>query len=173
VTTPVAVCPHCSTAAERPLVCERCGWRWLSNPYAAAGVLIERIGTDGEPSVLLLRRAIEPGFGDWDLPAGYLDPFESAEEGALREAREEAGIPIELVSLAGVYTSKDANAVATVYLARPLDAHPQVRLDNESSAYAWVGRADVDDWLPRMAFASMALALADWAEGRFGVARPG
>jgi ADP-ribose pyrophosphatase YjhB (NUDIX family) len=171
VSTPVPVCPHCSVPAERPLVCQRCGWRWISNPYAAAGVLIERPGEGGEPSVLLLRRSIDPGFGAWDLPAGYLDPVESAEEGALREAREEAGVPIVLVALVGVYSSKAGNAVTTVYLARPTEADPEVNLDDESSEYAWVSRADVDDWLPRMAFPSMAMALADWAAGRSGVPR--
>ena len=171
MSTPVPLCPHCSAPAERPLVCERCGWRWVSNPYAAAGVLIERQDEDGEPSVLLLRRAIDPGFGGWDLPAGYLDPGESAEEGALREAREEAGIHIELVALVGVYSSKAGNAIASVYRARPTEIAPEVRLDHESSEYAWVSRADVADWLPRMAFPSMALALADWAAGRTGVPR--
>lgn len=134
-------------------------------------MLIERPGPEGEPSVLLLRRSIDPGFGAWDLPAGYLDPGESAEEGALREAREEAGLPIVLVSLAGVYSSKAGNAIASVYLARPTEAEPEVHLDHESSEYAWVSRTDVESWLPRMAFPSMALALADWAAGVTGVAR--
>ena len=173
MSTSVPVCPHCAAPTERPLRCERCGWRWLANPYAAAGVLIERIGADGEPSILLLRRAIEPGLGAWDLPAGYLEPSESAEEGALREAREEAGLLIELVTLTGVYSSKHGNAVASVYLARPLEAEPVVLLDHESSEYAWISRADVGRWLPRMAFSSMALALADWAAGRTGVPRTG
>jgi 8-oxo-dGTP pyrophosphatase MutT (NUDIX family) len=173
LSTAVPLCPHCAAPAERPLLCQRCGWRWVANPFAAAGVLIERMGADGEPSVLLLRRAIEPGLGDWDLPAGYLDPSESAEEGALREASEEAGLPIELVALAGVYSTKSANVVASVFLARPLDPEPQVRLDFESSDYAWVSRADVEAWLPRMAFRSMALAVADWAAGRVGVPRAG
>ena len=123
------------------------------------------------PSVLLLQRSIEPGFGAWDLPAGYLDPGESAEAGALREASEEAGLPIELVSLIGVYSSPAGNAVASVYLARPLDPEAPVRLDHESSDYAWVRRDEVDAWLPRMAFRSMASALADWAAGRSGVPR--
>jgi ADP-ribose pyrophosphatase YjhB (NUDIX family) len=169
VTAGVPRCPHCALPLELPIICDRCGWRWHANPYPAAGVLIEGQGADGEPSVLLLKRAIEPGLDQWDLPAGYLEPHESAEEGALREAQEEAGLEIELVRLSGVYSSKSGNAVTSVYVARPRDAQATVLLDSESSAFAWVPRSDVPAWVPRMAFQSMSQALSDWADGQFGV----
>jgi ADP-ribose pyrophosphatase YjhB (NUDIX family) len=167
----VPLCPHCSTPAEQPLECARCGWRWYANPLPAAGVLIEREVPGGEPAILLLRRAVEPGFGDWDLPAGYLDPNESVEEAALREAREESGLEVELVRLIGVYTSRPANAISAVYLARQRNPADAVALDDESSAFAWVARDELPGWLPRMAFASMRAAVEDWAEGRTGVPR--
>ena len=169
--TAVYICPHCAQLAERPLVCERCGWRWLANPLPAAGALVERQAPDGEPEVLLLRRAVEPGSGAWDLPAGYLDPGESSEEGARRETLEEAGLAVELVHLVGVYTSRAGNAVSSVYLAHPLDPAAAVVIDPESDEHAWVARRDVPAWLPRMAFPSMAAALDDWAAGRRGVPR--
>jgi ADP-ribose pyrophosphatase YjhB (NUDIX family) len=164
VTRPVPACPRCATADEQPLTCDRCGWRWYSNPKPAAAVLLERQEDDAtEPSVLLLKRAVEPGFGAWDLPAGYLDPGESFEMAARRETREESGIEVELVGLTGVYHSQPANAVSAVFRARALDAGAPVRIDAESSDHAWVARSEVGGWLPRMAFASMASALADWA----------
>jgi ADP-ribose pyrophosphatase YjhB (NUDIX family) len=169
VTAGAPLCPHCAVPLELPIICDRCGWRWHANPYPASGVLIERERPDGEPSVLLLKRAIEPGLGNWDLPAGYLEPNESAEEGALREAQEEAGMEIELVRLVGVYSSKSGNAVASVYVARPQDPAARVMLDSESSAFAWVPRSDVPAWVSRMAFQSMGQALSDWAEGHFGI----
>jgi ADP-ribose pyrophosphatase YjhB (NUDIX family) len=169
--TSVPVCPHCAEPADQPLVCERCGWRWYSNPKPAAGTLVERMAPDGEPEVLLLRRAVEPGLGGWDLPAGYLDPGESPEEAARRETREEAGLEVELLHLVGVYTSRAGNAVACIYLARPRDAHAAVSRDHESDEHAWVARRDVDAWTSRMAFSSMAAALQDWASGRSGVPR--
>jgi ADP-ribose pyrophosphatase YjhB (NUDIX family) len=149
-------------------VCDRCSWRWYANPKPAAAVLVERVLTDGEPSLLLLLRAMDPGRGAWDLPAGYLDPGESFETAARREAREEAGIDVELLSLAGVYHSPAANAVTAVYRARPADDSAEVVLDFESSSHAWVRRAEVGEWLPRMAFPSMVAAVADWAAGRIG-----
>lgn len=168
----VPLCPHCANPNETPIVCDRCGWRWHQNPKPAAGTLLEWQAPGGaEPSVLLLRRAVEPGFGDWDLPAGYLDPGESPEEAAMRETAEEAGIEVELLRLIGVYTSRQGNAVAMIYVARPRLVPPIVRIDHESSDHAWVTRADVPRWLPRMAFRSMATALGDWAAGRSGPPR--
>ncbi len=172
VSRPVPACPHCATANEQPLVCERCGWRWYANPKPAAAVLLEREPHGPDPSILLLRRAVEPGFGAWDLPAGYLDPGESFEVAARREAREESGIEIDLVSLTGVYHSAAANAVTAVYRARATEDNPTVRTDSESSEHAWVARSAIGDWLPRIAFDSMASAIADWAAGRLGDPRP-
>lgn len=121
-----------------------------------------------EPSVLLLRRAVQPGLGAWDLPAGYLDPGESFEQAARRETREEAGIEVVLTALSGVYHSAGANAVTVVYRARAGEPMPSVRTDFESSDHAWVRRSAVADWLPRIAFPAMAAALADWAADRIG-----
>jgi len=164
VTRSVPACPHCATPSEQPLVCERCAWRWYANPKPAAAVLLER-QDDGaaEPSVLLLRRAVEPGLGAWDLPAGYLDPGESFEMGARRETLEEAGVEVELLALTGVYHSPPANAVTAVFRARAVRSDADVVLDAESTEHAWVPRSEVGGWLPRLAFASMAAALADWA----------
>ncbi len=127
-------------------------------------MLLERhVDGEAEPSILLLRRAVEPGLGGWDLPAGYLDPGESFEMAARREAREESGIEISLIALAGVYHSPPANAVTAVFRARAAREPAEVHLDFESSEHAWVPRSQVGEWLPRVAFASMASAIEDWA----------
>lgn len=158
----VPVCPHCIAADEQPIVCDRCDWRWYANPRPASAVLVERIADDGATAILLLRRAVEPGTGAWDLPAGYLDPNESFEQAAVRETREESGLEVELTGLAGVYHSPAANAVTAVFRARTGEP-ATVRLDFESSDHAWVPRAEISAWVPRIAFPSMARAVADWA----------
>ena len=156
-------------------MCDRCGWRWYANPLPAAAVLLERESdeADGEPAILLLRRSVEPGRGWWDLPAGYLDPDESFEIAARREAAEEAGITVRLTALSGVYHSPAANAVTVVYRASALDPAAPVQPDAESDAHAWVRRSEVPAWLPRMAFPSMRAAVADWAAERMGGPAPG
>ncbi|HJP70286.1 MAG TPA: NUDIX domain-containing protein [Candidatus Limnocylindria bacterium] len=160
----VPACPHCAAPHEQPLVCDRCGWRWYANPKPAAAVLLERTADRADdPQILLLKRAVEPGLGGWDLPAGYLDPGESFEMAARRETLEESGIEIELLGLMGVYHSPPANAVTAVFRAHALDEDASVRLDFESTDHAWVARSEVPAWLPRLAFASMSAAVADWA----------
>jgi NAD+ diphosphatase len=165
----VPVCPHCVDADEQAIVCDRCGWRWYANPRPAAAVLLERPEA-GDTALLLLRRAVEPGLGGWDLPAGYLDPGESFEQAAVREAHEESGIEVRLIELAGVYHSAPANAVTAVFRAAPADPSAAVILDFESSEHVWVPRSEVATWLPRIAFGSMASAVADWA-GRSSAGR--
>ena len=125
-------------------------------------MLLER-PADDEPAILLLRRAVEPGAGAWDLPAGYLDPGESFEQAAVRETREEAGLEIALGRLNGVYHSPAANAVTAVFRASPVDAAASVEMDFESSDHAWVPRSRIAEWLPKVAFPSMARAIQDWA----------
>jgi len=88
-------CPKCGAAAVRfigsKLVhCETCGFDLYLNPAAAAAALI----TDDQGRLLVVVRAEEPRKGTWDLPGGFADPGESAEEAVRREVREELGLEV-------------------------------------------------------------------------------
>ncbi len=74
-------------------VCERCGAVHYHNPRVVVGTVV----TDGD-RVLLCRRAIEPRYGAWTMPAGFLEIGESAAEGARRETREETGVDVRVVA---------------------------------------------------------------------------
>jgi ADP-ribose pyrophosphatase YjhB (NUDIX family) len=67
---------------------------------------------------LLCRRAIEPRYGLWTIPAGFLEEHETTEEGALREAREEACAELELEGLLGIYNIPRISQVQLIYKAR-------------------------------------------------------
>jgi len=75
-------------------VCLSCQEIHYQNPNIVAGVL-----PTWQDSILLCKRAIEPKYGLWTLPAGFMENGESIEEAARREALEEASIEVEDVQL--------------------------------------------------------------------------
>ena len=75
-----------------------CGTIHYVNPKVICGALAV-----WENKVLLCRRAIEPRYGLWTLPAGYMELFETMEQGAARETREEAEAEVEIEQLYCMY----------------------------------------------------------------------
>ena len=63
----------------------------------------------------MVRRSIEPGYGKWVFPGGYVDRGEMVEQAAAREMREESGIDIAVESLLGVYSYENRPIVVIVY----------------------------------------------------------
>jgi ADP-ribose pyrophosphatase YjhB (NUDIX family) len=97
-------------------VCTACGEIHYRNPKVVVGAVCR-----WQDRVLLCRRAIEPRPGLWVVPAGYLETGESTEDGARREAFEEAGARIEITGLLGVYNVVRLGQVQLFYGARLLD----------------------------------------------------
>lgn len=100
-------CTNCggTTAEKIPLgdhqvrrVCTQCSYIHYVNPKVICGALAL-----WENKVLLCRRAIEPRYGLWTLPAGYMELFETMEQGAARETREEAEAEVEIQQLYCMY----------------------------------------------------------------------
>jgi ADP-ribose pyrophosphatase YjhB (NUDIX family) len=119
-------CPACGGALEarRPpgddrdrLVCAACGTVHYENPKVIVGSVCA--APDGR--VLVCRRAIEPRAGFWTITAGFLELGETAEEGARREAWEEARARIEIEGLIAVYSVPRIGQVQLLYRARLLE----------------------------------------------------
>ncbi len=95
-------CPKCGAAALKPvgqklLRCSACGFELYLNPAAAvAGVIV-----DGQGRMVVLVRGKEPGKGKWDLPGGFADPGETAEDALRREVREEIGLEVTALRYLG------------------------------------------------------------------------
>lgn len=95
-------CPKCGAAAlrmvgQKLLRCAECGFELYLNVAAAvAGVIVDERGR-----MVVLVRGKEPGKGKWDLPGGFVDPGDTAEEAMRREAREEIGLEVTAVSYLG------------------------------------------------------------------------
>lgn len=114
-------------------VCGRCGHIHYSNPKIVVGSVVTHEG-----HILLCRRAIEPRKSYWTLPAGFLEEHETPEEGARREAREEALCEIVLDALLAVYSVPHISQVQLMYrarLARP-DFAPGLE-SLETQLFAW------------------------------------
>ena len=68
--------------------CDKCGFVYYFNPLAATVGII----TNGKGEILVARRAKNPAKGTLDLPGGFCDSYETAEEGVMREIEEETGL---------------------------------------------------------------------------------
>ncbi|MEO0328330.1 MAG: NUDIX hydrolase [Pseudomonadota bacterium] len=93
-------------------VCEHCGFVNYQNPKIVVGSVVRHEG-----KILLCRRAIEPRRGYWTIPAGYMELLETPEDGARREALEEANADLSLNSLLAVYTVARLSQVQLIYRA--------------------------------------------------------
>jgi ADP-ribose pyrophosphatase YjhB (NUDIX family) len=119
---PFSFCPRCggaleprrlkSSEPERP-VCTRCGFIFYLDPKIAVGAIIKVAAN----RIVLVRRAIEPGYGRWVFPGGYVDRGEPLTRAAIREAREECGLDVRLDGLINIYSYPGRTPVIVVYAA--------------------------------------------------------
>ncbi len=145
-------------------VCTACSEIHYENPINVVGT----VPVWGE-QVLLCRRNIEPRYGFWTLPAGFLEMGESTAAGAERETVEEAGARIELQELFTVLNVVRAGQLHLFYRARMLDT---TLAPGPETIEARLFREDEVPW-DELAFRTVRLTLehyfADRRRGTFAV----
>lgn len=122
---PYRFCPVCGAALEsrlvRPAEPERlacasgaCGFVFYLDPKLAVGAIVR---SGSERRIVLVRRAIEPGYGKWVFPGGYVDRGEEMMVAAVREAREETGLDVRIDRLVNIYSYAGHTPIIAVYAA--------------------------------------------------------
>ena len=140
------------------LACTSCGFVAYVNPRLVVSTL--PVTDDGR--IVLLRRGIEPGFGAWAQPGGFLEVDETVTEGAVRETVEETGLVVRPGEIVGLYTRLEAAVVVLVFEAEIVDG------EFRTSPEALEVRAFAPESIPwnGIAFSTTKWALRDWVRLR-------
>jgi 8-oxo-dGTP diphosphatase len=155
--SPLAHGPVPNETRDR-LACASCGFIAYVNPRLVVSTL--PVTPDGR--LVLIRRGIEPGYGLWAQPGGFLEIDETAHEGAIRETLEETGYEVEPTDVIGVYTRPQAAVVVIAWEARVVGGSPTTSDETlEVRAYS----PDEIPWA-QLAFATTTWAIRDWVRSR-------
>ena len=165
-------CPRCAGRFEERvlkegdperLVCENCGFIFYLGPKLVAGALFEMDG-----GVVLVQRDIEPGYGKWTFPGGFVERGEQAEAAAEREVLEETGLEVRVSSIVGLYSYEGQIPAIAVFRAEVTGGEPSP-LDETMDVKTF--SRDALPWAD-LAFPSTEHALRDYlADGGGGAAR--
>ena len=164
--TPFRFCPCCGgrlaprllkTGDRERMACAACGFVLYLDPKVAVGTIIS--ADDGR--LVLVRRAIEPGYGLWVFPGGYVDRGEPLTAAAIREAREECGLDVRLEGLVNIYSDPGRAPVIVVYAATAVGG--SMCIDEECLESAEFDEASIP-W-DRLAFRSTHEGLRDYLNG--------
>ncbi len=159
-------CPACAGPLETKLlkkgdperlVCARCGQIVYLDPKVAVGTIVV-----AEDRLVLVRRAIEPGYGLWVFPGGYVDRGESVQAAAVREAKEEAGLDVRIDGLLNIYSYAHRSLIVIVYGATAIGG--ELCADEECLEARLFDRHEIP-W-DQLAFHSTRQALREFLDGR-------
>ncbi|MCX6355021.1 MAG: NUDIX hydrolase [Candidatus Aureabacteria bacterium] len=150
------------------VVCPSCGKQFVIHnyPIPTVDILISR-EKDGKRAVILIRRKNPPH--GWAIPGGFLEYGERAEDGAVREAKEETVLDVTLTGLLGVYSDPGRDSrfhtISTVYTA---EAEGEPRADSDA---AGIGIFTEDELPPDIAFDHREI-LKDYFDARHQAGMP-
>jgi ADP-ribose pyrophosphatase YjhB (NUDIX family) len=125
------------------------------DPKVATGVVFPYDG-----GILLVQRAIQPAYGKWVFPGGYVDRGETLEAAALREVREESGLFVRLTRLLGAYSFPGHPVIVVAYTGEVTGG--SLKIDDESLAVRPFPAAEIP-W-DELAFPTTVQVLRDYLD---------
>ena len=140
---PVCGSSHFETNSEKSIKCDNCGFEYFVNPASSNVALI----LDGNGRLLVERRLREPAKGTLDLPGGFADAEETAEEGVVREVKEETELHVTsakyLFSLPNTYrySGIDIPTLDLFFLCEVEDTS-KLKAGDDAAECFWI---DIDD----------------------------
>lgn len=152
-------CPTCLNKLDNvknKFNCSICNFEYFHNVASASVAIIEK-----ENKILLLKRSKNPKPGKLHLPGGFVSSEETAEEALRREVKEETNLNVNkinyLFSIPNKYIySNISYNVLDLYFAVKV-SHHEVKIDSESTAFAWISKNSID--ANKIAFSSVRNAL--------------
>lgn len=159
-------CPKCGQASFTPsarfYACGECGFKLFRNVAAAVAAIIEYEGT-----ILASVRAKDPDAGKLDLPGGFVDQQETAEQALKRELEEELNLkeitPIYFGTYSNVYPYRSVTYhTLDIIFAVRLDVLPVIIPADDVAAIEWIKKSDLA--IHDFAFTSMRAALGDYTK---------
>ena len=136
------------------LVCKACGHIVYVNPR----LVVTAFPVTDRGELVLLRRGIEPGYGSWAQPGGFLEVDETVNQAAIRETFEETGLLIEPGEIIGLYTRLEAAVVTIAFEARIVGG---VAIVTPEALEVRPFAPEAIPW-PEIAFKTTVWALRDW-----------
>ena len=126
--------------------CANCGFTYYQNPRASTAAFI----LNGKGELLVARRAKDPAKGTLDLPGGFVDNNENAEQGMVREIREETGLEVEadklqyMFSIPNIYrySGMDIHTLDLFFLCRVAE-DAEVKAADDAAELTWLPLREV------------------------------
>lgn len=142
-------CPRCGSKHfvvnnEKSKLCENCGFVYYANPCSATAAFI----INEKNELLVVKRAKEPAKGTLDLPGGFCDMYETAEEGIRREIKEETDIDVKdieyLFSIPNIYrySGIDIHTLDMFYLCR-VKGDVEIHAADDASECFWLPISEI------------------------------